>query len=245
MTESEPASERAAPDQTASGSGAVSWRTRAWRAGALAAVVLAVVAAGRRLDLASQVDALRAWIESLGAWGPAAYVLVYAVLVAAAVPATPMTVLAGAMFGSVLGVAVASLGSTLGAVLGMLAARYLLRDMLTRRFASSTRFQRLNRMFDTQGAVIVAAMRLIPIFPFAALNYAFGLTNVRLSTYAFWSWLCMLPMTVIIVVGADAVLTGMRVGGLPWALVITVGVMVGILAALLRGARRKLRDSGE
>jgi uncharacterized membrane protein YdjX (TVP38/TMEM64 family) len=191
------------------------------------------------------VDILRAWIESLGAWGPVAYVVVYGLLGALSVPASPLTVLAAAMFGSVLGVVVTSLGSTLGAVLGMLAARYLLRDALERRFASHARFQRLNHLFETQGAVIVAAIRLIPLFPFGPLNYAFGLTNVRLSTYTFWSWLCMLPMTVIIVVGADAVVTSMRAGGVPWALVGVVVVMVGVLTVLLRAARRKLRDGEE
>jgi uncharacterized membrane protein YdjX (TVP38/TMEM64 family) len=221
------------------------WTTRVWRYAILVAVVFAVIAAGRRLDLATHVDVLRVWIESLGALGPVAYVLVYAVLVAAAVPASPLTVLAGAMFGSAVGVVVASVGSTLGAVLGMLAARYLLRGVLTRRLAANARFQQLNRLFDSQGAIIVAVTRLIPLFPFAALNYAFGLTNVRLSTYAFWSWLCMLPMTVIVVVGADAVVSGMRGDGVPWPLVGTVVVMVAILAVPLRGARRKLRDGGE
>lgn len=219
------------------------WITRTWRIAVGVAVVLAIVAGGRRLGLAGRVDELRGWIESLGVWGPAAYVAVYAVLVTIAVPATPLTVLAGAMFGSVVGVVVVSVASTLGAVVSMLAARYLLRDAMTRRFESSPRFQRLSSLSESQGALIVAAIRLIPIFPFAALNYAFGLTRVRLSTYTFWSWLCMLPMTVIMVVGADAVLTTMRAGGVPWLLVGTVVGMIALMVPLLRVARRKLNDA--
>ncbi|MBT3268047.1 TVP38/TMEM64 family protein [Candidatus Poribacteria bacterium] len=207
----------------------------------LVAAVLAIIAGGRQLGLAGRVGDLRAWIESLGVWGPAVYVVVYAVLVTLAVPATPLTATAGAMFGSVLGVVVVSVGSTAGAVVSMLVARYLLRDAMARRFEANERFQQLNRLFETQGAVIVVAIRLIPVFPFGALNYAFGLTNVRLGTYTFWSWLCMLPMTVIIVVGSDAVVTTIREGGVPWALVVTVAAMAGIMTLLVRQARRKLK----
>ena len=219
----------------------VSWMTRVWRVAVLAAAVLAVVAAGRRLGLADRVDDLRAWTQSLGVWGPAVYVAVYAALVTLAVPATPLTAAAGAMFGSVLGVVVVSAGSTAGAVASMLIARHLLRDAMVRRFETNERFHHISRLFDTQGAMVVAATRLIPLFPFGALNYAFGLTNVRLTTYAFWSWLCMLPMTVIVVVGSDAVVTTIRQGEIPWALVVTIAATVCIMALLVRTARRKLK----
>lgn len=221
-----------------------SWLTRCWRIAVVVAAVLVVVAGGRRLGLADRVEELRVWIESLGVWGPATYVAVYAVLVTLAVPASPLTVLAGGMFGSVVGVAVVSLGSTLGAVVSMLAARYLLRDAMTRRFESNARFRRLTALTESQGAVIVAAIRLIPVFPFAALNYAFGLTRVRLTTYTFWSWLCMLPMTVIMVVSGDAVATTVGEGGVPWPRIITVVGMAAVMAVLVRTARRKLRDAG-
>ncbi len=219
----------------------VSWITRVWRIAVLAAAVLAVVAAGRRLSLADRVDDLRAWIQSLGVWGPAVYVALYAGLVTLAVPATPLTAAAGAMFGSVLGVVVVSAGSTAGAVASMLAARYLFRDAMVRRFETNERYQQISRLFDAHGAVLVAVTRLIPLFPFGALNYAFGLTNVRLTTYAFWSWLCMLPMTVIVVVGSDAVVTTIRQGEIPWALVVTIAAMVCVMVLLVRAARRKLR----
>ncbi len=84
---------------------------------------------------------------------------------------------------------------------------------------------------------------MIPVFPFAGLNYAFGLTTVPVATFAFWSWLCMLPMTVIVVVGTDAVVTAVQQGVVPWALIGTVVAMVAAMALLLRGARRKLGDA--
>ena len=82
----------------------------------------------------------------------------------------------------------------------------------------------------------------MPIFPFNLLNYGFGLTRVPFWTYVVWSWLCMLPGTILFVVGADALTRGVTEGEVPWAL---VGVLVGViilLTILVRQARRKLQD---
>ena len=81
----------------------------------------------------------------------------------------------------------------------------------------------------------------MPIFPFNLLNYGFGLTRVRFWTYVFWSWLCMLPGTVLYVVGADAFTKGIAEGRVPWALVGTLVAAAVILTLLVRHARRKLQ----
>ena len=95
--------------------------------------------------------------------------------------------------------------------------------------AGSERFARLDRLTGRHGAVIVAITRLVPLFPFTLLNYGFGLTRIRLRTYVFWSWLCMLPGTVLYVVGADAVARALVSGRIPWT---AAGVAAGALALL-------------
>ncbi len=83
---------------------------------------------------------------------------------------------------------------------------------------------------------------LFTIFPFTLLNYGFGLTGVRFRTYILWSWLCMLPGTVLYVVGADAVTKGLAEGRVPWVLVgIVVAVAFG-LALIVQRARRSLKS---
>src|SRR3970040_1243770 len=62
------------------------------------------------------------------------------------------------------------------------------------------------------GSVIVALTRLAPLFPFNLLNYGFGLTRIPFWTYVFWSYLCMLPGTILYVVGADAFTEGLAQG---------------------------------
>ena len=88
----------------------------------------------------------------------------------------------------------------------------------------------------------MAITRLVPIFPFNLLNYGFGLTRVPFRTYLFWSWLCMLPGTVLYVVGADAFTRGLAEGRVPGALIGALAAALVILVLLVRYARRMLAE---
>jgi len=46
---------------------------------------------------------------------------------------------------------------------------------------------------EEEGWRFVAFVRLVPLFPFNLVNYAFGLTRIRLSEYVLASFLCMAP----------------------------------------------------
>jgi len=207
----------------------------------LGLALMAMLIVANVFGLGARLDDLRTWILELGAWGPVVFIVLYAVAVVAAVPASVLTIAAGAMFGSVLGVASVSVASTLGAALAFAVARWFARDSVTRWLGDNERFAALDRMTAEHGAIMVAITRLVPIFPFTLLNYGFGLTGVRFGTYVLWSWLCMLPGTVLYVVGADAVTKGLAEGRVPWSLVgVVVTVAVG-LTLVVRRARRSLQ----
>ena len=209
----------------------------------LGLVLVAMLIAAKAFGLGARLDDLRAWILELGAWGPVVFIALYAVAVVAAVPASVLTIAAGAMFGSVLGVASVSVASTLGAALAFAIARWFARDSVARWLGDNERFAALDRMTAEHGAIMVAITRLVPIFPFTLLNYGFGLTGVRFGTYVVWSWLCLLPGTILYVVGADAVTKGLAEGRVPWSLVgVVVAVAIG-LTLVVRRARRSLKNT--
>lgn len=213
-----------------------------WRPVALLAAILVILVLARVFGIGERLSALRDWIEGLGPWGPVVFVFLYSAAVVAAIPGSALTVAAGALFGSVLGVVVVINAATLGASLAFLIARYFARDSVARWLSRSEKFQKLDRLTEEHGAIIVALTRLVPLFPFNLLNYGFGLTRVPFWTYVVWSWICMLPGTIIFVVGADAFTQGLTQGEVPWAL---VGVFVGvgvILTLLVRQARRTLKE---
>lgn len=201
-----------------------------------------LVVAGRVLGLGARVVLLRDWISTLGLLGPFVYVGIYILAVVLAVPGSAVTALAGALFGSVLGVVVVSAGSTLGAALCFLIARFLAREAITRRFAGNRHFERLEVLTGRHGALMVAITRLVPLFPFNVLNYGFGLTGIPFVTYLMWSWLCMLPGTVLYVVGADTLTRSLAEGRIPRGSVMTLVLVGGIVALLVRTARRKIAE---
>ncbi|MGH7423919.1 MAG: TVP38/TMEM64 family protein, partial [Candidatus Methylomirabilales bacterium] len=164
-----------------------------WRPVLLVAIILLMLVLARIFGIGERLGALRSWIEGLGSWGPVAFFFLYAAAVVAAIPGSPLSVAAGTLFGSALGVVVVIHAATLGASLAFLIARYFARDAIARRLANNERFQRLDRLTEEHGAIIVALTRLVPLFPFNLLNYGFGLTRVPFWTYVFWSYLCMLP----------------------------------------------------
>jgi uncharacterized membrane protein YdjX (TVP38/TMEM64 family) len=215
-----------------------------WKPGLLVLTIGVILIGARLLGLGERLQDLRQWIDSLGAWGPLIFVFLYAVAVVSALPGSALTVASGALFGSILGVVVVSAGSTLGASLCFLIARYAARTAVSGWLKKSNKFRRLDQLTRKRGAMIVAITRLVPLFPFNLLNYGFGLTAVPFRTYVFWSWLCMLPGTVVYVIGGDAFAQGLGRGGVAWSLVFAIGLAAVLLVMLVRLARRKLKESG-
>ncbi len=213
----------------------------------LAALLAALAAAAPALGLGARLAELRGWILGLGPLGPLVFVLLYALATTFAVPASLLTVAAGAMFGSALGVAVVAAGATLGAAGAFALARWFARGAIERWLGDNPTFRRLDRLTERHGAIVVALTRLVPVFPFNLLNYGFGLTRVRFGTYLLWSFLCMLPGTVLYVVGADAVARALAEGSVPWPLVGVLAAAVALVALLVGRARRALaaREAGE
>jgi uncharacterized membrane protein YdjX (TVP38/TMEM64 family) len=215
-----------------------------WRPILLLAVVITIFVLARVFDVGDKLWIVRDWIQSLGVWGPIVFVLLYIVAVVAVLPGSAITLTGGALFGSALGIVLVSIASTLGASLAFLIARYFARSSVAGWLGTKKKFRELDELTEKHGAIIVAITRLVPIFPFNILNYGFGLTKVRFWTYVFWSWLCMLPGTILYVVGADAVIKAVAKGEIPWLLVAIVVVVAIILFLLVRQARKKLRENG-
>jgi uncharacterized membrane protein YdjX (TVP38/TMEM64 family) len=212
-----------------------------WRPVLLIAIVVATLILLRFLGIAERLGDLKEWIRGMGALAPPAFVLIYIIAVVAALPALPFTITGAALFGSLTGVILVSIASTVGAGIAFLIARYVARERMVRRFSGNETFRKLDRMTKEHGAVVVAITRLVPIFPFNLLNYGFGLTGIPFRTYLFWSWLCMLPGTVLYVVGVDAVLSGLSRGEIPWPLIAVAAAAAVILIFLVNIARRRLR----
>jgi len=204
-------------------------------------VIIALLIIAKTLGLGEKLGLLKDWIRDLGPLAPLVFIGLYAVATVFAIPGSALTIMGGAIFGSLWGIVVVILGATLGATLAFLISRYFAREAIVKCLSGNEKFQKLDDLTKKHGAIIVAITRLVPIFPFNILNYGFGLTNVSLSTYVGWSFLCMIPGTALYVIGADAVVQGLQEGKIPWLLVGILVVVFVILSLIIKQARKKLK----
>ena len=109
-----------------------------------------------------------------------------------------LTLAAGATFGLVEGTVVVLLGAGLGSTAAFLLSRSVAREAIARRVEGDRRFAAIDRAIERDGRRIVFLLRLSPVFPFSLLNYALGLTRVRLADYVLAS-VGMLPGTLLYV----------------------------------------------
>jgi len=139
------------------------------------------------------------WIGKLGPWGPVIFVGIYVVATVFFIPGSVLTLGAGAVFGVGFGSVCVSISATLGATAAFLVGRYLARDAIARKIEKNEKFAAIDRAVADEGWKIVLLTRLSPLFPYTLLNYAFGLTRVRLGHYVLASWIGMVPGTVMYV----------------------------------------------
>lgn len=208
---------------------------RRWPIALAGGLVLAMVVVGRTVDVAGYLEEARGWVGTLGVLAPVAYVVVYVAATLIGVPGTPFTLVAPVLFGAWPAVGVMIVASGLSAVAAFLIARYLARDALVEWLARTDGFARLSGLLDKHDWMVIPLLRIVPIAPFAVVNYGFGLTGVSLGRYTAWSLLAMIPMNLLLVLGADLLYTAATRGsasGLPIAgAVAAVLVLAGLIAA--------------
>jgi uncharacterized membrane protein YdjX (TVP38/TMEM64 family) len=176
----------------------------------------------------------QAYVRGAGALGYIAYIVVYAICVVFFVPATILTLGAGAIFGLVTGTLVVIAGATLGATLAFLLARTILRKRVERMAARHPKFRALDEAITREGTKIVFLVRLSVLFPFTWINYVLGLTGVRLRTYIWTTLVGIAPATFAFVyIGsiANEAATASRTR----LLVYIVGAVATLLVSILIG----------
>jgi uncharacterized membrane protein YdjX (TVP38/TMEM64 family) len=119
-----------------------------------------------------------------------------------ALPGVTFAIIAGVVFGPVLGTVCCSVATTLGAMIAFLVGRFFLKDSI-KPVAMKNRYLK-KWLFDESGGneiFILMITRLVPLFPYNLQNFAYGVTDIRFSTYSICSLLFMLPGTAMYTVG--------------------------------------------
>jgi|TARA_B100000482_G_scaffold191156_1_gene175726 uncharacterized membrane protein YdjX (TVP38/TMEM64 family) len=156
------------------------------------------------------------YLDSLGPVnGPLLFGFGYFVLEMFAVPAFPLTMSAGALFGAFEGTLVVVSSATVAAVAAFLVSRYVARDSV-KKLASEKfgeQYRKIDEAIGENGFGVVFMLRLSPLLPFSVSNYLYGLTSVSVLEYAPASFLGMIPGTAAYVASGDVARTISAGGG--------------------------------
>ncbi len=146
----------------------------------------------------SQQAAITAYYQSNPIQTAAIFFAVYVVAIGLSFPgAALLTLVGGAIFGLFWGTVIVSFASSIGATLAFLVSRFLLRDWVQSKFGD--RLKPINDGVAKDGPFYLFALRLVPVFPFFAVNLLMGLTPIKTATYYWVSQLGMLAGTIVYV----------------------------------------------
>lgn len=150
-------------------------------------------------NLKAEQASLEAQIAEQPALFVTGFFVIYVLATAVSLPgaATALTLVAGALLGLVWGVVFVSFASTIGATLAMILARWLFKEEIERRFASQ--LATINRGIEKDGAFYLFTLRLVPIFPFWAINILMALTRMSVLQFYLVSQLGMFAGTLVYV----------------------------------------------
>lgn len=224
--------------------GRPAWRRLRWVALGLALLALWIAREPVMEALPRGIEAVR----GAGPLGGVGFMGLYVAFTVAMLPGSWLTAAAGAIWGVGGGFVLVWPSSLLGASLAFLLARGLLRAPVGAWVKRDRRYEALDRAVAGGGAQMVGLLRLSPLIPYNLLNYALGLTGVRLRDYVLGSALGMIPGTLLYLwLGSLADELGQLAVGqghparLLW-LGVGLGATVAVAVALARRAREALEE---
>lgn len=119
-----------------------------------------------------------------------------------ALPGVTFAIAAGLLFGPVLGTVCCSLATTIGAMIAFVMGRFFLKDSIKPMVMKNKYIKKW--LFDESGTneiFVLMITRLVPLFPYNLQNFAYGITDIKFSTYSICSLIFMLPGTAMYTVG--------------------------------------------
>ena len=215
---------------------------------ALAAALL--IFAGLGLPIREMAESVFSWIQENPNVSWLVFLGLYILATVLLLPGSVLTIGGGWLFGFMEGLVVVSLSSTLAASCSFLIGRYLARAWVEGKISEDGRYRSLDRAIGERGFFVVLLTRLSPLFPYNLLNYAWGISSVRISRYVLASWIGMIPGTLLYVyLGAAAsdisqlfsVAPG-KVFGQEWLVIVGLAATAVLVIFIARLATKSLNQ---
>src|SRR6184192_2154765 len=164
-----------------------------WQAGALGIAIALVFALSRFFPVIEFIDALQRRVMSLGAWAAICYPLLFAACNILLLPGGILAVGSGFFFGVWWGFLIVFAGNIVGTAISFALSRSIARRWFQQRLSSNPTLRALEPAVERESWKIILLSQLHPLFPTSLLNYFYGLTRIRFTSYMFWASIGRMP----------------------------------------------------
>ncbi len=168
-------------------------RSLYWQAAALLLVIALVWALSRFFPVVEFIAVLQQRVMSLGAWAGICYPLLFAACNILLLPGGILAVGSGFFFGLWWGFLIVFAGNIVGTAISFALSRSIARRWFQQRLSSNPTLRALEPAVERESWKIILLSQLHPLFPTSLLNYFYGLTRIRFSSYMFWASIGRMP----------------------------------------------------
>src|SRR4029078_10735283 len=164
-----------------------------WQAVAVVCAIALALALSRFFPVVSFVAALQERVMSWGAWAAICYPLLFAACNILLLPGGVLAVGGGFFFGLWWGFFIVFAGNIVSTAISFSLSRFVARRWFQRKLSANPTLTALGPAVERESWKIILLSRLHPLFPTSLLNYFYGLTRIRFSTYMLWASIGRMP----------------------------------------------------
>lgn len=134
-------------------------------------------------------------VTNSGIFAPLFYmVLISVAVIVIPIPASPLAIISGIIFGPWLGMLYTLIGATFGALVAFLIARFFFQDFIKRKFSNNRLYQKIMKSDNKRVISFIFFTRLMPQISFDLVSYISGLTRINIFVFAIVTFLGMIPI---------------------------------------------------
>lgn len=195
----------------------------------------------RLLPVADWLRQFQMYVHGMGTAGYVLYALVYAACIVLLIPASLLSLGAGALFGVAIGSVIVTTGATLGATAAFLLARTVLRDRVAAMTANKPKLRAVDAAIELEGTKLMLLMRVSGFPPFTWINYALGLTGVRIAPYVLTTFFGIIPGVLAFTYAGSAGAAALSGRGNRVVLIVTAAGAILVSAYVARIATQAIK----
>jgi uncharacterized membrane protein YdjX (TVP38/TMEM64 family) len=164
-----------------------------WQAAAVVCAIALAVALARFFPVITFVVGLQERVISWGTWAGICYPLLFAACNILLLPGGILAVGGGFFFGLWWGFLIVFAGNIVSTAISFALSRFVADRWFRQRLSSNPTLNALGPAVERESWKIILLSQLHPLFPTSLLNYFYGLTTIRFSTYMFWASIGRMP----------------------------------------------------